>query len=409
MSLEAQNQKMLSIIYQIPVGLVETDPEGNVQEMNAMAIQFLMPQFIDKGLAGENLFDLLKHIFPKAIAALEGYERSSGNILDKNRFTVYLNHNDHSEEQHLILTLNRLSAGQYLFIFDDITELQKKEQELFEIQREQAVERGKFDVISGVLHDIGNAVVGFGSYLTKVKQLTRNNDATMLGKLAQFIKTNKEAIGEAIGAPKAGALVQLAEGLKAKQEDQTAEMEKTITDQMNIVSHVKDILNIQRQYLKPDSSERSLVSLRGIINDALAMQLATLEKRNVEVRTYLPDGLSPIKGDHTKLMQVFLNLIKNSIESMDQQGGDRHQLTLQLKKEESSITATIQDTGIGFDKDQKQKMFKRGFTTKARGSGLGLNGSRSILSTHDAVIDLDSPGIGKGATVTIKYPLPTHT
>ncbi|KGE85615.1 hypothetical protein IX84_26350 [Phaeodactylibacter xiamenensis] len=249
-----------------------------------MAIQYLMPHFIANQLTGENLFDLLSVAFPNALEALKSYQKPSGNILQQERFSVNHNIQNPATEQHLILTINRLDEKSYLFILDDLTELYKKEQQLFAIQQEQAVERGKFEVISGVLHDIGNAVVGFGSYLTKVKQLSKGNDATMLSKLAQFVKANEAAIGQAIGVPKAQAMVQLIDGLKAKQEDHMVKMEKAITDQMNIVTHVKDVLNIQRQYIGSESGERSLVSLRGIINDALAMQLATLEKRNIAIR-----------------------------------------------------------------------------------------------------------------------------
>lgn len=408
MDIQAQTQQMLSIIYQIPVGIVQTDEQGAVQEMNAMAIQYLMPHFVANGLTGENLFDLLAQVFPLSLEALKKYNKPSGNILQQERFSINPNNQNTATEQHLILTINRLDKKSYLFILDDLTELYQKEQKLFAVQQEQALERDRFEVISGVLHDIGNAVVGFGSYLTKVKQLTKNNEATMLGKLAQFVKANELAIAQAIGAPKAQAMLQLIDGLKAKQEDHTAKMEKAITDQMNIVTHVKDVLNIQRQYIGSEFGERALVSFRGIVNDALAMQLARLEKRNIEVRTHMPDQVPPVKGDHTKLMQVFLNLLKNSVEAMDQKGGDGHTLTLELSKGEGSIIARLSDTGIGFDEQQKQRLFQRGFTTKPMGSGLGLNGSRSILQTHNATIDVESPGPGMGATATITYPLSEH-
>ncbi|NRA48237.1 MAG: hypothetical protein HRU12_03825 [Phaeodactylibacter sp.] len=294
--------------------MVQTNVDGVVQEMNAVAIQFLMPHFVSNGLTGKNLFDLLQSIFPEAIEKIKAFEKPSGNILQQSRFKVSSQQQSNGQEQHLILTINHLSSENYLFIIDDISELYKKEQELFNIQQEQAVERGKFEVISGVLHDIGNAIVGFGAYLTKVKQLKDNNTLGMLKKLTQFLEANESAIATGgIGAPKAGALVKLVNGLKSQQEEHLQEMEKAITDQMNIVTHVKDILNIQRQYLKAGSNERSLVSLRSIVTDALAMQLATFEKRNIAVQTDLPDGLPPIKGDHTKLMQVFLNVLKTGI------------------------------------------------------------------------------------------------
>src|ERR1700744_2845813 len=86
--------------------------------------------------------------------------------------------------------------------------IQQKEQEL-----EKAIAQGKFEIASEVLHDIGNALVGFGSYLTRINRITEKNSLESIRNLASFIRTNELPIGNAIGEKKAIALVSITDNL----------------------------------------------------------------------------------------------------------------------------------------------------------------------------------------------------
>ena len=61
----------------------------------------------------------------------------------------------------------------------------------------------------------------------------------------------------------------------------------------------------------------------------------------------------------------------------------------------------VKDSGAGFDKCTGDQLFKRGFTTKTSGSGLGLNNCRSIVESHEGTIEIMSEGTGKGALVSV--------
>lgn len=136
----------------------------------------------------------------------------------------------------------------------------------------------------------------------------------------------------------------------------------------------------------------------------MAMLYASLNKRNIVVSQNIPDEVSLIKGDRTKLMQVILNLLKNSIEAIDIYAVDKT-ISITIINHPDSLVLQIKDSGKGFDAETGRKLFTRGFTTKASGSGLGLEHCRAILESHHACIDISSEGPGKGALTNIKFNL----
>jgi signal transduction histidine kinase len=171
---------------------------------------------------------------------------------------------------------------------------------------------------------------------------------------------------------------------------------------MGITSHISDILNIQRQYISTgEARPREAVNLRGVIYDALAILLASIEKREIRIISDLPENISSFIGDRTKLIQVVLNLIKNAIDAIDNNPEGIKELHLKLKETESEIQLEVIDSGEGFDSLTEEKIFERGFTTKTQGMGLGLASAKMVAETHNGDLTLKSKGKGKGATAVL--------
>ena len=82
-------------------------------------------------------------------------------------------------------------------------------------------------------------------------------------------------------------------------------------------------------------------------------------------------NLPVIKGDRTKLMQVILNVLKNSIEAIDIYAVEKS-ISINITSHTDFLILQIQDSGKGFDEATGKKLFTRGFTTKSSGTGLGL-------------------------------------
>ncbi len=277
----------------------------------------------------------------------------------------------------------------------------QKEQEL-----EKAVAQGKFEIASEVLHDIGNAMVGFGSYLNRINRTVEQNNVETIKSLVLFLKGQEEAIGSVIGKDKAAALVSITEGISKTQSTNQEEIGSSINELLNIVTHIQEILSIQSQFVRGHGGvhDRKPVNLINIIDDCKAMLFASFEKKGIQFKINIEPGSYIIKGDHTKLMQVLLNILKNSVEAIDMESVEK-KISLSMQSVGKIIEISIQDNGQGFDEVTGHKLFERGFTTKKAGTGLGLYNCRSIVESHAGTFAITSDGPGKGATIKIGFAL----
>jgi ligand-binding sensor domain-containing protein/signal transduction histidine kinase len=270
---------------------------------------------------------------------------------------------------------------------------------------DKAVAQGKFEIASDVLPDIGNAMVGFGSYLTRIRRLLDQEKPENLQKLADLFETRQTAMSTALGKDKANAVVTMLAGIAQTQISNLEEIKVSITEQLNIITHIQEILQIQRQYISgKETQERKPVNLRAIINDCLSMLFSTIDRSGIAVSLYLPDDLPVIKGDRTKLMQVILTVLKNSQEAI---GPDAVEKLISIRTILSAdlLIIEIVDSGKGFDEETGRQLFTRGFTTKSSGAGLGLYNCLAIMESHEGSITISSKGPEQGAITTIKFTL----
>jgi two-component system sensor histidine kinase/response regulator len=280
---------------------------------------------------------------------------------------------------------------------------QKEQLERHVAVLDKAVAQGKFEIASDVAHDIGNAVVGFGSYLTRVKRLQEQDNPSVLANLARYFEEVKPAIAGAIGEPKATAVIGVLGGMAESEKNKQAEISSAITKQIDIIAGIQEILHIQRQYIQGhETQERKTINLRNIVNDTLALLFGAIDKMAIAIDLDFPDELPLIKGDRTRLMQVMLNVLKNSIDSIGIEGGEKR-IALRAHTPGDCLVLEIRDTGAGFDATVAAGLFKQGFSTKPEGAGLALYNCRSIVDSHAGTIELTSEGRGMGALTTLTF------
>lgn len=287
----------------------------------------------------------------------------------------------------------------------DITKVKTLEKQQHEAQLEKAVAQGKFEIASDVMHDIGNAVVAFGSYLTRIRRLQSEDVPENLLNLAAFFSKNQEALSAAFSPDKAEALIKLLESMAATQRRNHDEVDGCVQEQLTMVSHIQEILDIQRQYITGrESQERKPVDFRIVIQDCLAMLGSVAEKSLISFTTNFADDIPLIRGDRTKLMQLMLNIIKNSMDALAKKPGNR-EIAVTVKPCDNCLYIEVRDNGHGFEPVTSEQVFKKGFTTRPNGSGLGLYNSKIIADSHDGKIELHSDGPGQGATTIVRLKL----
>ncbi|RVU02497.1 HAMP domain-containing histidine kinase [Mucilaginibacter limnophilus] len=393
-------QKLRSIMRYAPIGLLEIQENGAIVNINILGEKLLLPLLPDEVKEGGNLFPVLDVIDSGISQQVKGFTEPSGLIIFNKVY--HFTHPDTTEKDYKF-TITKMFADCIIVSLEDLTEKIAEERAFKQAEQDKAVAQGKYELAAEVLHDIGNAVVGFGSYLTRTNRSMDNTNQTNLNNVIMFLKQQQQVIGGAIGEQKAVALVNLIEGIAQSQKSAEDEMRKSITEQLRIVSHIQDILNIQRQYLMGHASQdRKPVNLKEVIHDCEAMVLANLEKKGITLSVSLPTEAVYVKGDRTKLMQVILNLLKNSIEAIGFEA-EKKQITMRLFEADNKVQLTLTDTGTGFDEEVGKHLFERGYTTKNTGSGLGLYNCRSIIESHSGQIEMTSNGPGTGTSTFIEF------
>jgi signal transduction histidine kinase len=103
----------------------------------------------------------------------------------------------------------------------------------------------------------------------------------------------------------------------------------------------------------------------------------------VRVHTDLPASLPAVVGDAVQVQQVLLNLVANAIEAMTAVEGGPRNLTLRSRHDPAGfVEVAVEDSGVGFDLANAERLFEGFYTTKPEGLGLGLTISQSIIHAH---------------------------
>jgi signal transduction histidine kinase len=148
--------------------------------------------------------------------------------------------------------------------------------------------------------------------------------------------------------------------------------------------------------------ERELVDLNEIVREMSVLLGDTANRNAVSIRTDLDPELPTTTADRVQLQQVLMNLMLNGVEAMQDTGGE---LTVASKRtEDGQLLISVSDTGIGLSIDEAERIFEAFFTTKPRGTGMGLSISRRIIASHGGHL-WESPNTGRGATFQFTLPV----
>lgn len=393
-------KKLTAIIEYAPLGIVETDNRGTIAHVNIVGTDILAPVREYYQLHGDNFFPLLEKMAPAVLKRIYLYREESGPILVSE---VHSFHMPDYGTRYFSYIVTRIFKDCNIISFEDVTEKQERDKVLQQMLTDKAVEQGKLEIASGVLHDIGNAVVGFGAYLNRIRgQLDKDNTAT-LQQLVQFFEAQQQQMAAVLGEDKAKAVNTLLQGVILAGKEAHDMIAGAVKEQYNIINHIQEVLNIQRQYVTgQELRERRPVALFQLVNDSVAMLYDVLHAKSIQVSVDVPGTLPVINGDRTRLMQVVLNILKNSQEAFADDMPDKR-IQIRGYVLQDRMVLEIADNGTGFEPEAAARFFERGFTTKSSGTGLGLYNCRAIIESHAGNIHIDSAGTGKGAVTTIQF------
>ena len=189
-----------------------------------------------------------------------------------------------------------------------------------------------------------------------------------------------------------GALEVLRKGLKATDQ----EIADELVEQVERLEHlVRDLLT----YARPRALIRQPLDVHELLDRLLRLHKEQCDTQNVTVhRVYGPES-GRVTADQQQMEQIFLNLIHNSLQAM-LEGGE---LTVITRAVNGTIEITFEDTGRGIPAADLPRVHQPFFTTKHRGSGLGLPIVKKIAEAHGGALRLASE-VDRGTSATIVIP-----
>ena len=183
---------------------------------------------------------------------------------------------------------------------------------------------------------------------------------------------------------------------ECKNNDDVSEFIKIQKKELN---RLKDLLKQFLNFAKPSPIENTEIDLVELIENLMKL-VKTQKKYGVNFINKLPEINLRIKGDYKKLYQLFLNLLLNAIDAVNNDG----RVDIILENYNNEICITVKDDGMGIDDKDLKSIFNPFFTTKDNGTGLGLSIAFKIIEQHRGKIKVKSER-NKGSEFIVKFPV----
>lgn len=169
------------------------------------------------------------------------------------------------------------------------------------------------------------------------------------------------------------------------------------------VNRLEKILANITDFGKPLKPAKDVFQVNELLENTCSLMRPYFKSSNIQLIRKFNTSVPPVIMDSTQIKQVFVNLMKNAVESMLDGGS----LTLETMVEDEYVKVDVIDTGKGMSADTIQRAFEPFFTTKADGTGIGLAVSKKIVDEHGGSIKVKSSG-RSGTTFSVYLPIKTE-
>ena len=271
----------------------------------------------------------------------------------------------------------------------------------------QAFAQGRLEIVETILHNIGNAI---NSVTVGINVLQENlADNELLHHFFTFVdavKAHKDHWVDYIkNDPQGQQVLPFIIAVAADFNVQNKEVVETLVRVSERVSHITDIIRTQKSSSQP-SVMRKNINLREAILSTVKLQQDSIDKRDIQVDVNCENAPEEIRIQESQFHQMLVNLVKNSIEAIDElarSGGFNETPCIEVKANinEDFVCLDVTDNGIGIAPEKLKLIFSAGYTTKESGTGLGLHSSANFVIGSGGKIYPLSEGIGKGTTMRI--------
>ncbi len=182
---------------------------------------------------------------------------------------------------------------------------------------------------------------------------------------------------------------------------------ETVRRAMRDANRASEVINRLHALFAKKDIPTELIDLNDATREVIALSVTELQRSRVTLRADFAGDLSPVMGDRVQLQQVILNLVRNAADAMIAVDDRPRQLLISTARTDSDgVILSVQDSGLGIDQANLERIFHAFYTTKPGGLGMGLSICREIIEAHGGKL-WATQGVPDGAI--LRFILPPGT
>jgi signal transduction histidine kinase len=276
----------------------------------------------------------------------------------------------------------------------------EKARQLLEISRQA----GMAEVATNILHNVGNVLNSVNVSGRLILDKVERSKVTGITKAVTLLEAHKSDLPGFFEDQYTGKrLLDYLSKLDAYLTEEQVEIQKEVQTLLSNILHIKKIVAMQQSYARVSETLETL-NIEDLVEDALQLNCGALETYRIKVVREFSGNL-PIAVNKHRVLQILVNLIRNAMQAFDDATGKEKQVTLRVTKENDRMKIAIIDNGIGIPKENMDRIFGHGFTTRKDGHGFGLHSSALAATELGGALTVFSEGPGRGAKFTLELPI----
>ena len=289
----------------------------------------------------------------------------------------------------------------------DVTErvaAERREHALQQQLRDASRQAGMADVATSVLHNVGNVLNSVNVSANLVADSLRRSRAAGLGRVVSLLQEHESDLGRFVAHDERGKvlpvyLAELSRHLSADNKNALEELEALRGN----IDHIKDIVAMQQRYAKLGGMAEP-IDVKHLVEESLRINQGAFDRHAMKVVRQF--ALQPqITVDKHKVLQILVNLLRNAKDACEELGERERRVTIAIERCATGVRIAVSDNGVGIARENLNRIFTHGFTTKKTGHGFGLHSAALAAREIGGALRVESPGPGCGATFTLELPM----
>ena len=311
-------------------------------------------------------------------------------------FVIYQRYRGKKRANKMLSKKNQQINDQKSQLSTTLIELRETQKTLVEL----AHRAGMAEIATGVLHNVGNVLNSVKVSSQFLREKVEGSKVNGLEKVVELFKEHENDLNSFITLDEKGKmlplyLIKVKEALKAEQDTYLDELYNLNTG----ITHIEEIVAVQQDYAGV-SGVTEMISLSKMMDDVVKMYHDIFSTNKIEVcKNY--SKVAPILIEKGKLMQVFVNILKNAEESLIMKEENNKIIKINISEDKESQKIEIIDNGVGIKEEDLTRIFLYGYSTKKNSKGFGLHTSALTVAEFNGKIFANSDGEGKGAKFTV--------